>query len=468
MNTPIQGTLFDGETLAGRPVQLVVSAGRLHDADLAGLVDAPLADLRISDRLGDVPRFLYLPNGRTVATPDNDAVDTLLASQSRGRLVALIHALERHHQAAAAATLLLVATVAFTIWWGLPVLARHAAMAVPESIEKQAGRVSQTTLERIMGRSDLYNSERDRVQAQLDRLLKAGGITQKPTLLFKSMGGTFPNAFALPGGILVVSDELVRLAEHDEEVAAVLAHEIGHWQHRHGMQSVLRSSTALLVVSTITGDLSTLTTFAGTIPFVLLQRGYSREFETEADAYALDLMRRANIDPRHFRSILRRLEASRSRTNRDFTYLSTHPDTDARVRALGRLPPEPPAPDPKSRSARPATVAYDATMTPPRALFRTAPAHPVGHKGVPTQGTATVAFEIDERGHPRNARIVKSTHRAFESPAMDAILQWRFEPAKKDGRAVTFRAIQVLHFNAYAAPTLPPDAPLTPDQSLPE
>ena len=65
----------------------------------------------------------------------------------------------------------------------------------------------------------------------------------------------------------------LRLNRRSFTIAAVLAHELGHVERRHGLQSVLRNSAALLVVSTITGDLSTLSTFSATLPFLLLQYG---------------------------------------------------------------------------------------------------------------------------------------------------------------------------------------------------
>src|SRR5688572_22808709 len=395
MSSSFQGTLFDGETLAATPVTLTAAAGRLQaDAPVAA-IDAPLSAVRCSDRLGEVPRFLYLPDGRTIETADNAAVDQLLATQRRGSVIRFVHALEQHSRSAAVATVLLIATVAGGIWWGLPQLARRAALAVPASIEQQAGRAGLASLNQILPPSGLTTSERQRVQAQLDRLMRAGGITASPQLEFRSMGGTFPNAFALPGGIIVMSDELVKLVDDDDEIAAVLAHEIGHWQKRHGLQTVLRSSAALLVVSTITGDLSTLTTFASTIPFVLLQRGYSREFETEADDYAIELLLRAQADPRRLVSILTKLGDARPKVGNDLTYLSTHPGTTQRIdrlyafaQRLGWKNPGPLAPP-----SRPAPREVPVERQPdaqPKPVTRTAPLYPAHLRAQKLSGSVTL------------------------------------------------------------------------------
>ncbi len=456
MNVTFQGTWFDGETLTARPVTVSANAGRLQGSAETPVFDVSLADVTASDRLANIPRHLYLPEGCSIETTDNAAVDTLLANQRQGRLVALVHALEIRSRVAAVATVLLVAAVAAVIWWGLPVLAQRAAMAVPASIEQQAGKAGLATLAKILGPSALKADARKRVQDQLDRLVKAGGLKESPKLVYHSMGGRAANAFALPGGIIVVSDELVEMADPDEEIAAVLAHEIGHWQRRHALQSLLRSSTSLLVVSTVTGDLSTLTTFAGTIPFVLLQRGYSREFEAEADRYGIDLLHQAGIKPQYFASILDKLEDSRPTSGVDYSYLSTHPSTDDRIKQV----------DPTyvrgqaAKAAKPAKIAKTTTaekkddpltMKPtdvrPKAVQRAAPRYPAGMRKKSISGTVVVEFIIDEHGNVHSPRIVRSTNKGFEAEALVAIMDWRFTPGQRDGRDISVRANQLLEFN---------------------
>lgn len=449
MSSPFPGTLFDGQTLATTPVTLAVGSDRISSLDETTVPPVPLSAIRVSHRLGNTPRYLYLPDGRTVETPDNAAVDALLAGQRRGRLVALVHALETHSRAVAAATVLLVATLGATLWWGLPVLARQIAMAVPEGIEDQAGRSALAAINKMLGPSNLSKRDRDRVTEQARRLAKVAGLAKTPEVAFRSMGGQFPNAFALPGGIIVVSDEIVRLATEDE-LAAVLAHEIGHWQYRHGMQSVLRGSTALLVVSAVSGDLSALTTFAGTIPFMLLQRGYSREFESQADAYAVDLMKRAGIGIYHFASILRKLEGSRPQHGQDLTYLSTHPGTADRIAALGPLG----APPPNRPAAAASTKEGD--LVAPEALVRAAPQYPADLGPTGVSGQVLVEFTVGTDGNVSEARILRSDRKEFEAPALAAIRQWQFAPGRREGKTAATRVIQLLEFRPNQPAEIPP------------
>ncbi len=481
MNIEFSGSFFDGETLAAKVVTLRPSADDLQISGAGQEQNVAVANVRVSDRLGAVPRYLYLPNGCTIETADNNFVDAWLAGQKRGRLVALLHWLELRSKVAATATVLLVAVVAVTIGWALPVLARRAAMAVPASVEAQAGQAALLTLNRILSPTQLDFADKVRVQNQLDRLVKTRGLPIASRLEFRSTGGKTPNAFALPGGIIVVTDELVLLATRDEELAAVLAHEMGHWQNRHGLQSILRGSSALLVVSTVTGDLSTLTTFAGTIPFLLLQRGYSREFEAEADAYAMDLLRAARIDPRHFASILKKLEDSRPTSGADFTYLSTHPATAERIKAIDfkAVNPAPveKAPvivlekiipsQPNAAGAKPGKdITAGLTLLPgqtsPRPLYQTPPVYPPEMAASSTEGDVTVEFIVDNNGDTRELRVVRSTRKEFEGAAVAAVSQWKFVPGQIRGRNIATRISQKLVFALGASPNAPSPA-MTPE-----
>ena len=335
MSTPVEARYCDGETLRSRDVTIeVTSAGtwRVTGENL-DLQVAP-AELQISEVLGRVPRFARWADGRMLEIPaEGFEILQPEAPAPTSRLAQLIHQLETRAAVAAVATVLLVAGVASGLWLGLPVAARRAALMVPPELEQQVGNTSYRALAgQVGGQSNVKYAQRERFERLLQRLVAVRPVTEKPRIRFLRMG--VANAFALPGGTIVVTDELVDLGLSDDEIAAVLAHELGHVQKRHGLQSILRGSSALIVVATVTGDLSTLTTFAGTLPFMLLQSGYSREFEREADAYAADNLRAAKIDPGALADALEALEKGRPSGGQDFSYLSTHPSTDERIRSI--------------------------------------------------------------------------------------------------------------------------------------
>jgi len=325
----------DGHTTRSLPVDIAFrSDGALHLAGTGIDRVVPPDEFQVSDSLGRIPRFIHLCAGGVVEVP---ASPDALPSAGRGstpHFSRLLHALESHSGIAALATLVIVACVVAAVWRGLPALAHRVAFAVPQQIETQAGNAALSVFTQAFPPSQLDFYLQHRVRLQLERLLAARQMHVSPRLVFFSM--EMPNAFALPGGVIVVSDELVTLATNDEEIAAVLAHELGHIERRHGLQSVLRNSSALLLVSAVTGDLSTLGTFSASLPFLLLQFGYAREFEREADAFAVDLLRTAGIDPQRMADILTALEAARPVRGPDFAYLSTHPSNAERIASLRR------------------------------------------------------------------------------------------------------------------------------------
>ena len=107
---------------------------------------------------------------------------------------------------------------------------------------------------------------------------------------------------------MVLTDELVALAERDEELVAVLAHEIGHVVHRHGLRQTIQSSMLAISVILLTGDLSSASAFVAALPTALAESRFSREFEREADDYALEYLLAAGVSPTHFARMLSRLE----------------------------------------------------------------------------------------------------------------------------------------------------------------
>ena len=122
----------------------------------------------------------------------------------------------------------------------------------------------------------------------------------------KGMG---PNAFALPGGTIVVTDELVELLDdNDDAVLGVMAHELGHVEHRHGMRLFVQSSLLGVLTGWVLGDFSGL---MGTAPVVLGRAAYSRDAAREADAAAVALLKASRISPLVMVTFFEKLAAAR-------------------------------------------------------------------------------------------------------------------------------------------------------------
>jgi Zn-dependent protease with chaperone function len=178
------------------------------------------------------------------------------------------------------------------------------------------------------------------IQARLSRHLQPV-LDDHPALglkvIFRQGGSLGPNAFALPAGTVIFTDEMVALAQDDDELVAVLAHEIGHVAHRHAMRTLIQDSMLAFGVMALTGDVAgTSEVFIG-LPVFLTEMYYSREFEFEADGYALAYMRKKGIKTAHFANLMHRLEQKVSggkaaQESKITSYLSTHPRMQERLR----------------------------------------------------------------------------------------------------------------------------------------
>jgi beta-barrel assembly-enhancing protease len=147
------------------------------------------------------------------------------------------------------------------------------------------------------------------------------------------------NAFALPGGHVILSRQLIDAAKTPEEVAGVLAHEIGHVSHRHPEAQMIRVMGVQVLASMASGGGDT---FGSVAAFLAMMR-YSRDAEREADAFAREMMKAAAIDPLGFKAFFESIkkeegELGKGTFGKLANILSTHPMTDDRIAAIQPLP----------------------------------------------------------------------------------------------------------------------------------
>ena len=292
--------------------------------------------IKASPRLADTPRHLYFPTGEKFETQDNDAVDRLMNQFKRASWLKIVHQLESHKRYIVLALVSLLLFVWGSVKYGVPMAAKLIAFRLPPSVHRVAGQQTLDMLDRSMFRpSELDEATRTRLIEHFRPVLK-DHPNNTLRVLFRKGGRVGPNAFALPNGIIVFTDEMVQLAQHNDELLAVLAHEIGHIVHRHAMRRVIQDSLLGFALLAITGDISGSSELFLTLPVLLTELAYSREFEREADRYALNYLRSRGTSPLHFARLMRRLEqkmtSDSKRGTKVWGYLSTHPMTEERLR----------------------------------------------------------------------------------------------------------------------------------------
>jgi len=155
------------------------------------------------------------------------------------------------------------------------------------------------------------------------------------------------NAFGAPSGYVLVSRELLRCAKNEEEAAAILAHEIGHVALKHGIAAIdkARKTSALLSIgkaavavagsSTAQNLVSTFGDVISDITTTLVNKGYSRDLEYQADAAAVAILVAAGYDPR---GLVRMLEVMQAKWKKDGPgFMKTHPSPAERIKAIDAL-----------------------------------------------------------------------------------------------------------------------------------
>jgi Zn-dependent protease with chaperone function len=339
----VAATYFDGYTATPVAVQLTVNGGELVLRRAEGESRWPLHEVKISERLGNTPRLISFAQGGHCEVTDHTRFDALL--DELGLRKSWLDKMQHSLGWAALALLLLVVVAVGSYRYLLPWAAEKLATEVPAlALQKMSESTLQLLNRYALQPSKLSAERQQAIAASFARLNPETAGAPHYRILFYRSAAMGANAFALPDGTLVVLDDLVALAQDDNEVDAVLAHELGHVQLRHGVRLLLQSSIVGLALTWYVGDFSTL--LAGA-PAVLLQARYSRDMESEADAYSAQLLQRNGLSSCLLADMLDRLEADHrkkeaARHDQESTqttsiaadYLSSHPATRKRIQAL--------------------------------------------------------------------------------------------------------------------------------------
>jgi Zn-dependent protease with chaperone function len=220
--------------------------------------------------------------------------------------------------------------------WGAPLLADSLAPKVPVSWEASFGRTALDELAPARERCGDSAALAD-LRVVVDRLrsaLPASSYDFRVSVVRDSA----INAFAMPGGFIIVNSGLLGATKTPEELAGVLAHEMQHVAHRHTTRAVIREAPLRIALSALSGggaEIGTAANVAGTLGVLRYRRGD----EAEADRDGIRLLAAARVDPSGMVAFMRTLEARHEDAPRVVGYLSTHPHTANRVKALEALEP---------------------------------------------------------------------------------------------------------------------------------
>ena len=329
LNASLAAEYFDGRSARAHAVMLERQGDTLRIVGDGVEQRVALSALRWPERQRHGVRRIELPDGGTVRCHDAAAFDAF--ARVAGVSDSVTVRLQQSWRGTLAAVALMVLLLAAGYRWGLPAAARAALAAVPPRVDVDLGESAYRSLGAWLLQPSEVPPER---QAALQRtfasaLQRAAPDAAVPRLRFHAAKRLGPNAFALPGGIIVVTDELLaRLPGRDDVVLGVLAHEFGHVQQRHGMRLLVQTTLLGTVTSVAFGDFSTL--LAG-LPALLGQLAYSRDFEREADEQAIAVLRASGISPAVMVTLFDVLKKERGDGDPLGIAFSSHPADDERI-----------------------------------------------------------------------------------------------------------------------------------------
>jgi Zn-dependent protease with chaperone function len=304
----------------------------VHGADGNTLDRAPRRSVHVSSRLGSLARRLDFPGGARFETRDNDGVDELLGGGS-----GLLHRLEQNWRMVLAGVIIAAAAAAWFVFYGVPLAALWMAERTPPTVSAYMTRETLATMDgRLLNPTKLSAAEQHRFSGLFAAVASyeprgAGGYR----LLFRNAPLVGPNAFALPDGAIVLTDQLVPMFKSDDEIEGVFAHEMAHVNRAHVLQRVYQASLVPAAIAFITGDATQVGHFATILPGVLLQSAYSRQFEQQADDDAAALLLRMGKNPGALANLLERMEKSLCGGGGcGSSWLGSHPATAERAARL--------------------------------------------------------------------------------------------------------------------------------------
>ncbi|MEM9318801.1 MAG: M48 family metallopeptidase [Pseudomonadota bacterium] len=296
---------------------------------------APLSALVVDPQLGSTARRMTFPDGTMFETNDHSGVEALVG---RDRW-SILHGLEQFHPRLIAITIAALVGMFLVYRFALEYLVVAAIALTPGPVIEQLDRGTMQTLDfTVTDPTELTPARQDEVRAVFANVVAALPADQAERhsfeLLFRDAPRMGPNAFALPGGTIVFTDQFVETFPDADMIAGVMGHEIGHVIDQHGLQQFYRALGLYFLITMLAGETGPLMEDVLLEGNALLSLSYSRRHEREADEFGLRLAHAAGYDPFALRAFF--VELSTLTGDRP-EFLSTHPSSSDRADEIERF-----------------------------------------------------------------------------------------------------------------------------------
>jgi Zn-dependent protease with chaperone function len=369
--TRLRARWFDGRTSRARPVELTLARTARGPALRVQALDGERESLLLThDQVGwperwsvsRLPPRVAVDLRRHGSLEIDDVPGWQTAVECAGRRPPLAERMQTHWRMLLAALLLAAGVVWAFYRWGTPWAAAQLTRHVPLEWERKLSEHALAEIDAHYTKPSRLAPERQtELRAKFDQLAARIGPPLRrypgyqPPLKLAFRSGMPPNAFALPGGVIIMTDAMVEQARlipntGDAALLGVLAHEVGHVQYRHGTRMVVEQGVLNIGLGLALGDVSSLASGGAAL---LTGLAYSRSHEAEADCYAIALLRQADLSAAPLADLLLGLDQQAARQQRGqqsrasapaepappesstsgigTEWFSTHPDTAARA-----------------------------------------------------------------------------------------------------------------------------------------
>lgn len=317
---------FDGVSSRRRQVALTLGDALEILEEGATPVRWAYADIRRAD---SPPGILRLACASAPPLARLEIRDALLASDVTARCMRL-----DEHQTRAAGrkivgwSMAAAVSIVCVVLFGVPLAADRLAPLVPKPIERRIGDAAEVQVKTIFGRSECQDGAGKAAFVKLvNRLRDAAGLDDD-SMTAGVLPTPVPNAFALPGGKVFVLKGLLDKAENADEIAGILAHELGHLKHYDNMRGLIYNGGTSFLIGLLFGDVtgSSAVIFASRS---VVEASYSREAETAADTFAIEIMHKLGRSPKPAAELMFRITGKEG--GGLTSILASHPLTEDRL-----------------------------------------------------------------------------------------------------------------------------------------
>jgi Zn-dependent protease with chaperone function len=320
---------FDGSSNRRRAVTLAFNDQLEISEDGAGCARWPYADIRKADSPSGIMRLSCASAPNLARLEIRDAALAAELASRCGDLDKLLvdgRGIAKIVGWSLAATASIVAVVLF----GVPYAADRLAPLVPETFERRLGDATETQVKTVFGGQTCDAAAGQRAFIKLVNTLR--GVAGLDTSVQATVLATdIPNAFALPGGKVYLFDALLAKAKNADEIGGVLAHELGHLRHRDNMRVLIYNGGTSFLIGLLFGDV----TGSGAAVFAarsLVKSSYSREAETNADSFAIDVMHALGRPTKPMGELMFRVTGKQG--DDGLSILASHPLTEDRLKRM--------------------------------------------------------------------------------------------------------------------------------------